>query len=81
MIPLPLLNEIERMGETEIDKAVQSKRLNMKLVISTSLGQAWLINHPECRLDNFSHAVFFTTCETNAALQQEGEQMFQEWAH
>jgi hypothetical protein len=81
LIPLPLLNEIERTGKTEIDKDVQSKRLNMKLVISTSLGQAWLINHPECKLNNSCHAVFFTTCKTNTALQQEGEQMFQEWAH
>ncbi len=45
LIPLPLLNEIERIGKTEIDKDVQSKRLNMKLVIPTSLSQAWLINH------------------------------------
>ncbi len=40
LIPLPLLNEIERTGKTEIDEDVRSKRLNMKLVISTSLGQA-----------------------------------------
>ncbi len=30
LIPVPLLNEIERTGKTEIDKDVQSKRLNMK---------------------------------------------------
>ena len=77
LIPLPLLNEIERTGKTEIDEDVRSKRLNMKLVVSTSLGQAWLINHPECKLDNSSHAVFFTTCKANATLQDKGEQMFQ----
>ena len=32
-------------------------------------------------MNNSCHAVFFTTCKTNTALQQEGEQMFQEWAH
>ncbi len=53
----------------------------MKLVISTSLGQAWLINHPECTLDNSFHAVFFTRCQRNNALQSKGDQMFQEWVH
>ena len=81
LIPLPLLNEIERTGKTEIDEDVRSKRLNMKLVVSTSLGQAWLINHPECKLDKSSHAVFFTTCEANTNLQSRSEQMFQEWVH
>ena len=79
LIPLPLLNEIERIGKTEIDEDVRSKRLNMKLVVSTSLGQAWLINHPECKLNNSSHAVFFTTCKENTALQSKSEQLFQEW--
>ena len=81
LIPLPLLNEIERTGKTEVDEEVRSKRLNMKLVISTSLGQAWLINHPECTVDNSFHAVFFTKCQMNTALQSKGDQMFQEWVH
>ncbi len=78
---MPLLNEIERTGETEIDEDVQSKRLNIKLVVSSSLGQAWLMNHTECKLDNSSHAVFFTTFEANTTLQSKSEQMFQEWVH
>jgi hypothetical protein len=78
LIPLPLLNEIERTGKDSIDEEVRKKRLNMKLVISTSLGQGWLINHPECRLDKTSHSIFFTTC-TNQVLQEKGEEIFQNW--
>ncbi len=62
LIPLPLLNEIDRIGKNSIDNEVRKKRLNMKLVVSTSLGQGWLINHPEYRLDKKSHTIFFTTC-------------------
>jgi hypothetical protein len=51
----------------------------MKSVVSTSLGQGWLINQPECRLDKTSHSTFFTTC-TNKVLQDKGEAIFQEWA-
>jgi hypothetical protein len=36
------------------------------------------INHPECRLDKTSHAIFFTTC-TNKVLQDKGEDIFQNW--
>ena len=79
LIPLPLLNEIERTGKNSIDEEIRSKRLNMKLVVSTSLGQGWLINHPECRLDKTSHSIFFTTC-TNKVLQDKAEDIFQEWA-
>jgi hypothetical protein len=46
LIPLPLLNEIDRISKTEIDQEVRKKRLQMKLIVSSSLGQAWLINHP-----------------------------------
>ena len=50
----------------------------MKLVVSTSLGQGWLINHPECRLDKTSHTIFFTTC-TNQVLRDKSEDIFQDW--
>jgi hypothetical protein len=39
LIPLPLLNEIDRIDKDSIDKEVRRKRLDMKLVVSTSLGQ------------------------------------------
>jgi hypothetical protein len=53
LVPLPLLNEIDRVGKTKIDQAVRDKRLKMKLIVSSSLGQAWLIkNHPSCCLDS-----------------------------
>ena len=52
LVPLPLLNEIERISKTEVDPIVRERRQKMKLIISSSLGQAWLINHPKCRLDN-----------------------------
>jgi hypothetical protein len=74
LILLPLLNEIDRTGKDSIDDQVRKRRLNMKLVVSTSLGQGWLINHPECRLDKTSHAIFFTTC-ADKALQDKGEDM------
>jgi hypothetical protein len=35
LLPLSLINEIDRTGKTSIDEAVQKKRLNMKLM-STS---------------------------------------------
>ncbi len=54
LIPLPLLNEIDRTGKDSIDDTVRERRLNVKLVVSISLGQGWLINHPECRLDKTS---------------------------
>ncbi len=48
------------MGKNEIDEFIRGRRLRMKLIISTSLGQAWLINHPSCRMDTSTHSVFFT---------------------
>ncbi len=39
LIPLPLLNEIDCTDKDSIDEEVRKKRLNMKLVVSTSLGQ------------------------------------------
>ena len=39
LLPLSLINEIDRTGKTSIDEAVREKRLNMKLIIATSLGQ------------------------------------------
>ena len=78
LVPLPLLNEIDRIGKDSIDNEVRKKRLNMKLVVSTSLGQGWLINHPECRLDKTSHTIFFTTC-SNQVLRDKSEDIFQDW--
>ena len=65
LLPLSLINEIDRTGKTSIDESVREKRLTMKLIIATSLGQGWLINHPECKVVNSPHAVFFTTCSAN----------------
>ena len=78
LIPLPLLNEIDRTGKEGIDEEVRAKRLKMKLVVATSLGQGWLINHPDCKLDKTSHAIFFTTC-TDQALQDKSEDIFLDW--
>jgi len=60
LVPLSLLNEIDRTGKNEIDEIVRDKRSRMKLIISASLGQAWLINHPSCNLTTSQHSVFFT---------------------
>jgi hypothetical protein len=46
LLPLSLLNDIERTSKTGIDESVRQKRLDMKLVIATSLGQGWLIHQP-----------------------------------
>jgi hypothetical protein len=51
----------------------------MKLVISSSLGQAWLINHPSCRLETSTHSVFFTEITDNDALQRTTNAMFSSW--
>jgi hypothetical protein len=51
----------------------------MKLVISSSLGQAWLINHPKCRLDNVHHSVFFTQCSNNPELENASHEIFGSW--
>ncbi len=44
LVPLSLLNEIDRTGENEVDEIVRDKRSRMKLVISTSLEQACMAN-------------------------------------
>ena len=51
----------------------------MKLIIATSLGQGWLINHPECKVDNSTHAVFFTACSANEQLHNKGTEAFHKW--
>ena len=51
----------------------------MKLVISTSLGQAWLINHPSCRLDTSTHSVFFTETPECEELQLASNAIFSSW--
>ena len=79
LLPLSLLDEIDRTGKTSIDEDVRRKRLDMKLVIVTSLGQGWLINHPECKLSNSTHAVFFTACSSNEQLHQKGVEVFHKW--
>jgi hypothetical protein len=40
LVQLPLLNEIDRISKTSIDPVIRDKRQKMKLVISSSLGQA-----------------------------------------
>jgi hypothetical protein len=79
LVPLSLLNEIDRVGKDQIDELVRDRRSRMKLVISTSLGQAWLINHPSCRLDTSSHSVFFTDVSECEELQRASSAIFSSW--
>ncbi len=79
LIPLSLLNEIDRIGKNQIDELVRDRRSRMKLVISTSLGQAWLVNHPSCRLDISSHSVFFTEIPECEELQRASSAIFSSW--
>jgi hypothetical protein len=51
----------------------------MSLIISSSLGQAWLINHPSCRLETSTHSVFFTEITDNETLQRATSAMFSSW--
>jgi hypothetical protein len=76
LVPLPLPNEIDRIGKTKIDHKVRDKRQKMKLIVSNSLGQAWLVNHPKCRLDNNEHVVFFTQCTDCPELDKASNQTF-----
>jgi hypothetical protein len=70
---------MDRVGKHEIDEAVRDKRLRMKLVISTSLGQAWLINHPSCNLAASTHSVFFTESPDGEPLQRPSSAIFCSW--
>jgi hypothetical protein len=49
---MSLLNEIDRKPDGNIDSEVQKARAVMQVIIISSIGQAWLINHPECALPN-----------------------------
>jgi hypothetical protein len=79
LVPLSLLNEIDRTGKNEIDEIVRDKRSRMKVVISTSLGQAWLINHPSCNLTTSQHSVFFTESPDEETLQRASIAAFCSW--
>ena len=65
--------------EEQVDEAVRDKRSRMKLVISTSLGQAWLINHPSCNLAVATHSVFFTETTGEESLQTASSALFCTW--
>ncbi len=79
LVPLSLLNEIDRVGEEQVDEAVRNNRSRMKLVISTSLRQAWLINHPSCSLAVATHSVFFTEITGEESLQNASNALFCIW--
>jgi hypothetical protein len=79
LVHLFLLNEIDRVGKEQVDEAVRDKRSRMKLVISTSLGQAWLINHPSCNLAVATHSVFFTETTGEESLQNASSALFCTW--
>jgi hypothetical protein len=67
------------VGKNQIDEAVRDKRSRMKLVISTSQGQAWLINHPSRILPVTTHSVFFTESSDNESLQHASSAIFSSW--
>jgi hypothetical protein len=80
LIPLPLLNEIDRTSKTEIDPEIRRKRAQMKLILSSSLGQAWLINHPECCVKDAPHSVFFTQLADSPELTTASQKIFSDWS-
>ncbi len=67
------------MGKEQVDEAVRDKRSRMKLVISTALGQAWLISHPSCNLAVATHSVFFTEITGEESLQTASSALFSTW--
>ncbi len=38
-----------------------------------------IINHPECKVSNSAHSVFFTTCPLNEQLHVKGTEVFHKW--
>ncbi len=80
LILMPLLNEIDRISKTEIDSEIRRKRSQMKLIVSSSLGQAWLINHPECRVKDAPHSVFFTQPTDSPELNTASQKIFSDWS-
>jgi hypothetical protein len=61
LIPVSLLNQIERKPDGSIDLAIQKARLSMQIIVVASIGQAWLINHKERRLPQSHHFILLTT--------------------
>ncbi len=51
----------------------------MKLIVSSSLGQAWLINHPECLVKDTAHSVFFTQLADSPELNTASQKIFSDW--
>ncbi len=81
LIPMLLLNEIDRTSKTAIDPEIRCKRAQMKLIVSSSLGQAWLINHLECCVKDTLHSVFFTTQLANSPeLTTASQKIFSDWS-
>ena len=50
------------------------------MIVSNSLGQAWLINHPECRVKDAPHSVFFTQLADNPELTTASQKIFSDWS-
>jgi hypothetical protein len=80
LILLTLLNEIDRISKTEIDQDVRKKRLQMKLIVSSSLGQVWLKNHPECLVKDTAHSVFFTQLAHSPELNTASQKICNDWS-
>jgi hypothetical protein len=60
LVPVSFLNEIDRKPDGNIDSEVQKARAVMQVIIISSIGQAWLINHPGYRLPKKQHCVLLT---------------------
>jgi hypothetical protein len=60
LVPVSLLNEIDRKPDGKIDLTIQKARLLMQVIVIASIGQAWLINHKERRLPQSQHFILLT---------------------
>ena len=60
LVPVSLLNEIDRKPDGKIDLTIQKARLLMQVIVIASIGQAWLINHKERRLPQNQHFILLT---------------------
>jgi hypothetical protein len=61
LVPVSLLNEIDRKPDGKIDLTIQKARLLMQVIVIASIGPAWLVNHKERRLPQSRHFILLTT--------------------
>ena len=65
LIPVSLLQEIDRDRTGKIDEEVRKLRKGMPTIIISPLSLAWLINHPDYTLEKNPHMVLYANAEVS----------------